>query len=192
MSPEDHTRRWLWQYVHGTSSWWYQRGVRGYVAGERVYLFRIGWTGIPEYSSWINVMWCDREQVRALVEGEAMSMLRKREDRKVLGEERSPLLDHEASKRWPAIWEHLTAGEYPDGTKRERSSLTVFYQDHSIRGMIRDKDQKLCLWATSTSLFGLLDAIEAGCNDPDAEWRDDRQAPGQQAHRRPNGGGRRA
>jgi len=160
--------------VHSRSSWWYNRGIRGYVAGERVYLFRLGWTGIPQFSSIISVMWCDSEQVRALIEGEAMSMLRKREERRVLGEERSPLEDLEAQKRWPALWEHLTAGAYPDGKVRERSSLTVFYQDSTIRGMVRDKDLKLCLWATSKSLFGLLDMLEAGCNDPDAEWREDR------------------
>lgn len=191
MDAIDPAGKWLWQLVHGTQSWWYQRGVRGWVAGDRVYLFRLGWTGIPVESVVLNVLWCDRHQVRALIEGEAMSMLRKREERKVMGEALELLADLEAEKRWPALWEHLTAGTYPDGSKRERSSLTVFYQDGSIRGMLRDKDQKLCLWATCKSLFGLLDALEAGANDPDAEWRDDRQAPGQQAHRRPNGGGHR-
>jgi hypothetical protein len=184
MAAPEVSRQWLKEYVQNRRAWWASHGIAGWVRGETVHLVRFTRPGYPLESAEVDVFWCNREQAAALVEGEAMTMLRKREERKVLGEETTGLRDPEWSVNYPSLWEQLTATRYPDGSAREPGSLLLFVQDGQIKAMLRDKDQGLCLWATAKGASQVLSLLETMVSDEDTDWREDRQAPGQQARRK--------
>lgn len=110
-------------------------------------------------------------------------MLEKPANRKVAGISAELPRDVRAVKEYPLLWDHLSQRKWADGSPRQTSSLMIFEQDGVLKAMLRDKDAGLCLWVASKSLYGVLGALEAALGDPEAEWRVDRQAEGQQAKR---------
>lgn len=106
-----------------------------------------------------------------------------RQNRKVAGSADRVLTDPDFASHWPSLWEHLTAVKWDDGSPRRTSSLLVFSQDGVLKGMLRDQEAALCLWVAGATYQGLLDALEAGCCDPDTEWRQDRLKAGDTAKR---------
>jgi len=88
--------------------------------------------------------------------------------------------DPDMAKRWPALHEYLTAGKYPDDSRRERSKLSVSVSDDGWKGQVRDVDRGLVIWATDRSLTGLLDALEDVLTAEEPPWRVDKFAPPQQ------------
>lgn len=97
----------------------------------------------------------------------------------------SPLLvkDEKWEKAYPTLWAHLTQVQWDDGSSRQTSSLLVFAGDSTLKAMLRDREAGLCLWVAADSMDKLWKALEGSLNDPQAEWRVDRQAEGQQASR---------
>lgn len=190
MREDVETRVWLRRYIHEQGCWWKELGIRGWVAQEYVYLTRYTRSGYPLESAVVDTMWADRDGVQALIEGECIAMLRRRAERVVVGDERSSVQPDDWATLHPVLWEHLTAAKWEDGSPREPSSLMIFAQDGLLKGMLRDKAEGLCLWATARNVGELLSMMETMAGDPATEWRVDRQAPGQQARRRPKGGGR--
>lgn len=190
MREDVETRVWLRRYVHQQACWWKELGIRGWVSGEYVYLTRYTRAGFALESVVIDTMWADRDGVQALIEGECIAMLRKRAERVVLGDDKSTVKADDWAALHPTLWEHLTTTRWDDGSPREPSSLLIFFQDSNLKGMLRDKAEGLCLWATGRNVTELLSAMEVMAADPGTEWREDRQAPGQTAKRRKNGGGR--
>lgn len=128
--------------------------------------------GADHFSAWL-------ESVEAGVE----EMLQKPANRKVAGSAGELPMDIKAKKDYPLLWDHLSQRKWEDGSPRQTSSVMIFEQDGVLKAMLRDKDAGLCLWVASKSLYGVLAALEAGLSDPEAEWRVDRQAEGQQAKR---------
>jgi len=112
-----------------------------------------------------------------------MSLLKRGDQRRVGGAGGSLIEPDELSARYPVLWSHLTQVAWEDGQVRETSNLLVFQQDGMLKAMLRDREHGLCFWTAAGSLAGLLDALEAGLCDPQAEWRVDRQQQGQQAKR---------
>lgn len=104
-------------------------------------------------------------------------------ERRVVGV--SPMLvkDERYEKKCPTLWAHLTALQWDDGTSRQTSSILIFAGDGMLKGMLRDREAGLCLWVAADGLEKLLLVLEASLNDPQAEWRVDRQAEGQPASR---------
>lgn len=73
---------------------------------------------------------------------------------------------------WPGLWEHLTATKYPDGSKRETSSIVVVAGEGGWRGCVSDRDNSRTMWKTADTLEGLLLALEQGVQeDDDRSWR---------------------
>lgn len=73
---------------------------------------------------------------------------------------------------FPTLIEYLTATQYPDGSKRETSSLIVVADAGGWRGCLSDKDNGRSLWKASDSVLGLLMALEqAAAEDDPAAWR---------------------
>lgn len=177
-------RVWLKRLVDNPRAWWLDKGIRTFVTNEYIWLIRYTRQGFPLSSSVVDLFWCDREQALAVIEGEMESMLRKREERRVLGDEATGTNDPQWEKTYPNLWEFVTAGRYSDGSPRVQGSLLIFFQDGQVKGMLRDKDQGLCLWATAKGCSQLLELIETMLDDPEAEWRIDRQAEGDKAKRR--------
>lgn len=148
-----------------------------------LYGWRVGWSGIPVACGSIPDVIPDGADPRVIIEDFVMGLLRK-EDRGVLQAAATAVpMEQETVTRWPFIWSHLTQTEWEDGTKRDTSSLLMFCQDGVIKGMLRDRDCGLCLWCAGSGILSLLDALEGLLGDPRADWRQDRQQPGQKAGR---------
>lgn len=104
-------------------------------------------------------------------------------ERRVVGV--SPMLvkDERYEKKCPTLWQHLTSLTWDDGSVRQTSSLLIFAGDGLLKAMLRDREASLCLWVAADGIEKLLLVMEAALNDPQAEWRVDRAAEGQQASR---------
>lgn len=78
----------------------------------------------------------------------------------------------EAQKRWPCLVELLTVSEAPDGSERERSKLTVLWEEGTWKAGVTEPGLEMSAWASSPTLEGLLDALERrlASEDPDT-WR---------------------
>lgn len=163
--------------------WWEYHGVRAYRSGDDVYLVR--------YARWGAILDCCHVVLgaptkSALIETVSMEveeMLKKPEGRKVQGADVQIPRDIKAEKEIPTLWSYLTQTTWEDGTARQTAGLLIFAQDGMLKAMLRDKDAGLCLWVAGKSWAGLLGALEAALNDPEAEWRVDRQAEGDKAKR---------
>jgi hypothetical protein len=84
---------------------------------------------------------------------------------------------------YPVLWSFLVQTAWEDGTQRQPGSMLVFSQDGMLKGMLRDRDDGTCLWVAARGLQHLLDVMEGSLSDPGADWRMDRQQPGQKAQR---------
>lgn len=73
---------------------------------------------------------------------------------------------------WPNLWEHLTAEVYPDGAARQKSSLVIVAGPQGWQGCLSDKDNGRVMWKTSSTVEGLLLALEEGAGEDDpTAWR---------------------
>lgn len=120
---------------------------------------------------------------QAFVEGWIVSLLRKisEVDRRKLT---APAVsDPDLDRAYPGLHEYLTAARYVDGTPRQVSTLLIFVSEGQWKGMLRDKDNARCLWATASSYDQVLEVLEALLQAPEAPWRADRSAEQPEATR---------
>jgi hypothetical protein len=120
---------------------------------------------------------------RTVVEEWAMTLLRKG-DKRVGGG--SVLVDASQDPlvlAYPVLWAFLTQTAWEDGSQRQPGSLLMFTQDGMMKCMLRDREDGTCLWVAGRGLTHLLDVAEGSLCDPGADWRVDRQQPGQKAQR---------
>lgn len=107
-----------------------------------------------------------------------------RENRPKVATEAAGLADDPTFREaYPTLWDHLTQDRWEDGTARQTSSMLLFRDGGVFKVMFRDKDAGACLWIAVQSPLNAFDALEAALCDPRADWRADRQQPGQQAKR---------
>lgn len=71
----------------------------------------------------------------------------------------------------PAVMEYLTAASYPDGSPRERSTISVFVEDGVVKACLSDRDQARTLWRSGPSVEDALMALETAIADGSADWR---------------------
>lgn len=83
----------------------------------------------------------------------------------------STLVKDDLSESYPALWEYLTATEYAPGQPRVTSTLMLLTESGKVKGCVHDRDGNASAWFTSTSLRGLLDAIESALIEQTADWR---------------------
>ena len=89
--------------------------------------------------------------------------------------------DKDSRKRWPTLWEHLTARTYDDEAKspRQTSTVTLFRREDGMLGAIlNDKDNARACFSCAASIMGLLDLLEKVASHGDTVWREDRQITG--------------
>lgn len=173
-------------------NWWYRSlGVVPVVYIGHITLVRYTRLGFPVDVGIISVeSGASTSDVVQSVEFLASDMLRKPGERVVSGRSTADVDDGEAKKRYPVLWEYLTATAYPDGVAREPASLLIFWQEGMLKGMLRDKDAGLCLWGAAKGLFPLLEQLDGMAGDPASEWRLDKAAGHTQAKRTTRSGGR--
>lgn len=74
--------------------------------------------------------------------------------------------------QWPNLLEHMTLDRYPDGSARKLSCVVVTAGPAGWQGCVSDKDNNRVMWKTSSTLEGLLLALEEGlATDDPSSWR---------------------
>jgi len=71
----------------------------------------------------------------------------------------------------PAVVEYLTASTYPDGSARERSTISIFVEDGVVKACLSDRDQARTLWRSGASVEDAVMALEGAVVDGTADWR---------------------
>lgn len=81
------------------------------------------------------------------------------------------IVDPWLSRKYPALWEYMTADRWPDGESRTTSSLLLFYAEGQLRACLNDRDAGASLWATAEGLEEALQSLEDRLADGSGEWR---------------------
>jgi len=80
---------------------------------------------------------------------------------------------------YPQILEYLSQTTYPDGSKRETSSLVVLCDGASWRVCLSDRDNQRVMWKTGATLVDALEAVELSLlGDDPSDWRRSADASG--------------
>lgn len=79
--------------------------------------------------------------------------------------------DEAMAKRWPTIVEFLTVHTYDDGSPRERSALSLFIEDGTVKAAMNDKDLQQSLYVAAESLEAVLDGLERHLATGKGDWR---------------------
>jgi len=80
-------------------------------------------------------------------------------------------VDAEFQTMYPALHEYLTAGAYPDGSPRVRSTLTVFSEDGYWKACLNEKDQGLVMFVAESRFGSLVEALELLLQEESPPWR---------------------
>lgn len=98
-------------------------------------------------------------------------MLKKRDSKAVAVGEKGELAPSKWGALYPSVWEMLVTGEWPDGTPRTLSTLTLFIDEGSVKLCLNDRAQGLTGWASGSSVEEALKALESGLREDTIEWR---------------------
>lgn len=105
-------------------------------------------------------------------QGESLEMALRRRDQ---GIERNgatgAVMTCELAGRLEHLFEFLCAETYEDGSARIPGTLTVFREGSMLKGCLNDRDQSLVAFVSASSFTGLLEALDAGLQADDLDWR---------------------
>jgi len=79
--------------------------------------------------------------------------------------------DESFSKGHPLIVEYMTQDKWPDGKRRELSSVSIKFQDGMVLGTLSDHATSRSLFRTAVTVLGAFKALEKALGSPDADWR---------------------
>lgn len=79
--------------------------------------------------------------------------------------------DAEFSKRYPAMWEHMTERFWEPGKPRETATVTIFTEADEIKGVFNDKANHRTAFVSADTFQGLLEALEQGLQEDSLDWR---------------------
>lgn len=99
-----------------------------------------------------------------------MSFLRRIEDESSK-QPSGGLGDMEFRTSYPALAEYLTCEQYPDGTPRQKATLSVFHEDGVFKMCINERDQGLVLFVAEERYSVLLEALELVLQEDRPPWR---------------------
>lgn len=127
---------------------------------------------------WEKVVYCQHIATALLMayteeqlRGQVMSFLKRPVVASGGGVLAGPFPDGKFSKAYPALYEYMTAFEYPDGTTRRVSSVTLFCEDCQLKACLSEKESATVLFACGKTLDGVLSALEGLLTAPDTPWR---------------------
>jgi len=80
-------------------------------------------------------------------------------------------IDGATRKKYPGLVELLSDETDADGNNRDLSSVTIKWQEGTWRAAIHEPNLEMSLWASASSLEGLLLALESRLGADDADWR---------------------
>jgi hypothetical protein len=72
----------------------------------------------------------------------------------------------------PYLLDALTSVKWDDGTKRERSTVSVFIEDGIVKVCLNDKNLQASLYRSAASILGALQALDKALSPAgDQDWR---------------------
>jgi hypothetical protein len=84
---------------------------------------------------------------------------------------RVPMPDEEWANSLPLLVEYLCSQKYDDGSKRERSTVTLFVEDGSVKLALNDRGEKRSLYVSSDSVDGAFSLLELALAADHPPWR---------------------
>jgi hypothetical protein len=72
----------------------------------------------------------------------------------------------------PVLNAFLTCNEF-EGKVRKTSTITLWVEEHGIKGVFSDRHGKRKLWAEAESLIAFFQALEARLTADQVDWRSD-------------------
>jgi len=105
------------------------------------------------------------------VEGRLMSFLRRKAEMNSAKLNAASGKAAEWGAQFPALWEYLTSDKYPDGGKRQTSTLLLFVDGGEFKAALRDRDTGHTLWVTSATIEDALIDLEASLTSESPQWR---------------------
>lgn len=132
------------------------------------------------YHEWTGVVMMDIEYPyhpygcrlhKQVMEGLSM-VLRKKSDAAKGARLEGRIDDAVAKKKWPTLFEYLTAVKDDAGNARETATVVFFMGDGVWSAQVRDRHSESVLWVSSSMLATLLDEIERALNEPNPTWRE--------------------
>ena len=103
-----------------------------------------------------------------------MSFLRKLEA--VPGSGQSDCMpDPEFQETFPAMSEFMTAPSYPDGSAREKATVSVFFEDGVFKACLNERDRGLVLFVSEAKFACLFEALELLLQGEHVPWRISKQ-----------------
>jgi hypothetical protein len=79
--------------------------------------------------------------------------------------------DVEWAGQYPALWEYMTAGQFPDGKARQTSTVLLLIEDGVWKACLNDRALARSAWASGDTLERVLVRLEAMLATGAAEWR---------------------
>lgn len=86
--------------------------------------------------------------------------------------------DERFAKKYPALFEFMTAVCYPDGQVRTPSSLLVFAEEGQFKMCLSERDRELALWGTGGTFEEALQVLERRLASDRPDWRRSKRAKG--------------
>jgi len=79
----------------------------------------------------------------------------------------------EFAKKFPAIWEYLSADRWEDGKVRQTSTLQLFGDRGIIKAALKDRENGIICFVGGRDPDEALEALESALRAGTAEWRED-------------------
>jgi hypothetical protein len=79
--------------------------------------------------------------------------------------------DPDFQQRYPILYELLTNTEPVNGTARVPATLTLLTEDGMAKGGVHDRQRAVSLWQSSTTILGVLVALEEALTARPVPWR---------------------
>lgn len=90
------------------------------------------------------------------------------------GDAPAPVADKDFAREAQTVLDYMTQPAWPDGSKREKSSMIVFSEDGVFKVCLSDKETGYVLWASASTFWGLLEALEGRLTEGSPDWRKSR------------------
>jgi hypothetical protein len=121
---------------------------------------------------------------------ETEAHMKRREKRNGTGGQ-SAFTDPEFLKKWPNVYEYLSATCYDGDPTQPRVTATLLFfgAEGCVKVCLRDRDENHCCWVAAPTLLGALGVLERELRDETAVWRLDRLAGAPEAKRVPRAKG---
>lgn len=79
--------------------------------------------------------------------------------------------DPDFVSRFPRVARLMTATVLPSGQPRQTSTLIIVFEEGLFKGGLRERDRDVSLWQSSSTMDGLLLALEEALARKPVDWR---------------------